>query len=220
MRFDKTINKIEKIPDYTLPVRLKMFPPTFDPIDPGIELSVAEYRLSDGELVFRREARSYGPILSQNRELVEIHWSEYLGDVFKEKHNHWLEVSSETINLRMREIRSSDGQGFIEEVDVGFPAKVTLGDEIRGTDLYFGRTREAGEGFLCRVDETVKLSMGEESFECLKMVTVLDSAPDQVFDTFIEIAGGSIILAGLRKQDLSACGDSLPWETIFLVSYK
>lgn len=174
--------------------KLACFPATGDPISPGIRLQIAEFSTEDGLPCGLHQASSTGPILCANRELVEIRWIDKRNNTIVGERIHWIDPADPTIRLIMREIRSPDGKGCIEDMDVTCPMTIRVGDSWISTDRYIRGDREAIETFRQTVDGPFVVTIGRQSVVCVRLSTQSDTLPDQsISESFIACESGRVL---------------------------
>ncbi len=205
--------------EYSGLVMLTCLPSTGDPIPIGVRLEIAEYPADDGRLSGVRTAHSSGPILCAGRELIEVRWIEKLDGKLQSERIHWIDPRDEdgSIRLVMREIRTTDGGGTIEDVDCRFPLTIQPGDTWVATDRYIRGDRMAEASYRQTVEGACRVTIGERSSICLRISAIpLDSSERRRAEQFIECETGQMVCSRSMAGDEQAnlLPDGLVWRIV------
>ncbi len=200
-------------------VTLTCLPSTGDPVVIGVGLEIAEYPADDGRLSGVRTAHSSGPILCAGRELIEVRWLEKRDGKIQSERLHWIDPRDEdgAIRLVMREIRTPDGGGTIEDVDCRFPLTIQPGDAWIATDRYIRGDRMAEVSYRQTVEDACRVTIGERSSVCLRISAVpLDPSAKRRAEQFIECDTGQMVcsrsMASGERANLLP--DGLVWRIV------
>ncbi len=208
-------------------LQLACFPPTMDPLAPGIQVTVSQFRNEDGKLMAKMKGKSSGPMLFQGRELVEVQWSVYRQDRLAEKQFHWIEPAPENglSILRLREQRTPDGTGHLEEVHLSFPGKIEPEQSFTQTDRYFQSKKAAEDVLSIAVSKPVNVTVDGKTIPCLMVMTRWEPETDTRLETYIGTASGNVVL---QRTVMAVPGPETPpapaephlCKTLFLVTYS
>lgn len=205
--------------EYSGRVTLTCLPSTGDPVVIGVRLEIAEYPADDGRLSGVRTAHSSGPILCAGRELIEVRWLEKLDGKLQRERTHWIDPRDEdgSIRLVMREIRTPEGEGTIEDVDCRFPFTIQSGDTWVATDRFLRGDRMAEASYRQTVGNACRVTIGDRSEICLRIAAVpLDPSETRQAEQFIECETGQMVcsrsMAVAERANLLP--DGLVWRIV------
>jgi hypothetical protein len=177
-------------------ITLTSFPATFDPLAFPIKLVICEYDMTTRSLTRVFTGASFGPILIHKKECIEVHWVEKTQNQLISERVHWLNpnAADNTISLLMRETRTPDGSGYIDDADIRFPKQLTAGNKFTHVDFYFRGSETAEQAFQESVEGPFEIKLGDSSHRCLRMTARQVSSAGRITQSFIDADSGQLLI--------------------------
>ncbi len=178
------------------PVQLVYCPVTLNPLTPDTRITILQFDPATKQFAGKINATAYGPILFDNKEMVEVHRSCQDTSGSHTKEIHWLGVFDNKIHLRMRDIPDEYSASFkerIDLVDMSFPVCPDVSQQLSRTVCYFQGDYRAEEHFTDTFSGVFDLQINDTQFDCLKMTTVREHTPDRSVETFIDTNTGRVV---------------------------
>ena len=94
----------------------------------------------------------------------------------------------------MREIRDTEGRGFIEETGIQTDFSVSASQVTTSHDSYFRGDRIAEDVFVERTDGPFSVEIGRDRSDCLRKTTFLRSDSRRAVETYLDLGSGWAIL--------------------------
>ncbi|HPQ38860.1 MAG TPA: hypothetical protein PLV45_00675 [bacterium] len=145
----------------TRELRMNCCPITMNPIYPGEIMVCRVYDPITRVMTRELEAKAYGPILLDQREVVEVHrsWTGRKG--VSPLEIHWLGIDTGEICCELRQT----GSGCVEFVETRFPLLLPMDYMGERQVRYFHGSDTGREVFLDRIDGAVELAVYESNLE-------------------------------------------------------
>ena len=196
------IYKIESEDSVAQPVRLTCCPVTLNPVLPGILMTMMEFDPVSRRRTWTMTARSYGPILFENTEIVEVHRTLTSDTGVTRQEMHWLGVEGSFIRVKMRDrqIGATPDCRRVDLIEMAFPVMISTGLEHRRTVSYFQGDLCADEMFTDTVSGPFRLTSGESERLCLRLVSVPEGSSEERIETYIDASDGRPVYAEIYRD--------------------
>lgn len=193
------VYKIESADSLAQPVRLTCCPITLNPVLPGILMTMQEFDPVSRQPGWALTARSYGPILFENSEIVEVHRTLTSDTGVTCQEMHWLGVEGSFIRVKMRDrqIGASPDCRRVDLIEMVFPVMISAGLEHRRPVSYFQGDLRADELFTDTVSGPFRLTSGESERLCFRIVTIPDGSCGERIETYIDTLNGQPVYTGI-----------------------
>ena len=184
-------------------VRLTCCPITLNPIHPGVRMKANLFEAESGRHLLTLTLRSYGPILFENNEVVEVHRVLESDSRVLRRETHWLGVTDDMIQLRLRDLEETDSSGArkVDLIEMSFPSTLTTAYTSARTVRYIHGDCCATENYIDSVTGVFTVTIGESIQQCLKLATVSEGNAPKRVETYIDIVTGMVVYTEIFDRD-------------------
>jgi len=201
-------------------INLTCCPVTLNPLEPDMMMNAQEYDAVTGQLLAELSVHTYGPILFDDREVVEVHRSFSKGGEVLKKEIHWIGRHNSAIECRLRENRHitssltdiSEEQNGVESMSSIFPEILEM-DYTAERQIRYQQGNYTGiEIFNDRLTGNIQLDIDGKNWNCVCLETLRNGTEKLLLKIYISIDTGKVVMVRKFQADTEKSIQLIEWK--------